>query len=693
MGAGLDVGVGSGSVNALLVFGGEVYAAGVFNAPDSTGHLARWDGSWHSVGGGLSLTGGSGLALAALNGDLFVGGIFDHAGGVAANYIAKWNGTAWSALGSGMNNAVYALATKGTRVYAGGVFTFAGGAAANRIAYWDMSDSAWHAMGDGFSSGTVFAIAVTEEGTVYAGGDFLGRLAKWEPPNWTSVPDGPSGTAKVKALFAKGNDLYVGGQFTQVGSPAISVAGLAKLSGTAWSGFPSPPWQTDGTVNGIAWNGPSQMYVTGGLLNNNSSSPMKHIFVLENGTWSTAKPSPGLDVGSGTTEGHALAVDRFGGHVYVGGYFDTAGGILSPNVASWDEFKPITIVDLGSFHEGPDGYPDSAHGINNSGVAVGESYGQRGGGGVWQIMAYRWTAGTLLDLGVIGSGMDIWASAINDSGQIVGAGLNYLGQKRGARWTAIPGQPLELGILVSGVDSEASALNKDGFIAGTGKNSSSVNRALRWDSSVWTGGSSIPADLTTLRPGGGVLDASYGYGINTANRIVGKSVFDATGVFHAFRTRPDEAIDPNVIGNDKNDLGTISGTGSSEAQAINDLDEVVGAANNSVGEYHAFLKAPNTPKDQGFTDLGILSGHNYSIAYGVNNKSQVVGYSKSGTVGSDRAFLWHKGGLGIKDLNSVLAPGSGWTLRSAEWINDSGKIVGWGVLGGDTKSFLLDPTN
>ena len=42
--------------------------------------------------------------------DLYAGGGFTTAGGVAANRIAKWNGSAWSALGSGMNGAVYALA-------------------------------------------------------------------------------------------------------------------------------------------------------------------------------------------------------------------------------------------------------------------------------------------------------------------------------------------------------------------------------------------------------------------------------------------------------------------------------------------------------------------------------------------------------------------------------------------------------
>ncbi|HTE05015.1 MAG TPA: hypothetical protein VK824_02385 [Planctomycetota bacterium] len=40
---------------------------------------------------------------------LYAGGAFISAGGVAANSIAKWNGTLWSALGSGVNGDVSAL--------------------------------------------------------------------------------------------------------------------------------------------------------------------------------------------------------------------------------------------------------------------------------------------------------------------------------------------------------------------------------------------------------------------------------------------------------------------------------------------------------------------------------------------------------------------------------------------------------
>jgi hypothetical protein len=66
-------------------------------------------------------------ALAVSGGTLYAGGDFTTAGGTAANSIAQWNGSSWSALGSGMNSTVRALAVSGGRFYAGGYFTTAGG--------------------------------------------------------------------------------------------------------------------------------------------------------------------------------------------------------------------------------------------------------------------------------------------------------------------------------------------------------------------------------------------------------------------------------------------------------------------------------------------------------------------------------------------------------------------------------------
>src|SRR5438552_2853060 len=74
------------------------------------------------------------FALAASDSDLYAGGGFTGAGGNAANFIAKWDGTNWTALGSGVNRPVYALALSGNDLYSGGYFITAGGKVSAYIA-------------------------------------------------------------------------------------------------------------------------------------------------------------------------------------------------------------------------------------------------------------------------------------------------------------------------------------------------------------------------------------------------------------------------------------------------------------------------------------------------------------------------------------------------------------------------------
>ncbi len=90
--------------------------------------------------------GGSGPAI-------YAGGSFSMAGGIPANRIAKWDGTNWSPLGTGMNNFVQALTVfddgsgGGPALYTGGFFITAGGGPANLIAKWD--GVSWSALGSG----------------------------------------------------------------------------------------------------------------------------------------------------------------------------------------------------------------------------------------------------------------------------------------------------------------------------------------------------------------------------------------------------------------------------------------------------------------------------------------------------------------------------------------------------------------
>src|SRR5262249_58666076 len=102
---------------ALLLFCGSTYAQ-----------------TWLPAGSGMNISGSNSIsALAAYNGELYAGGAFDSADGAPASKIAKWNGTAWSAVGTGMNSFVLALAVYNNELYAAGFFTMAGGNPANYI--------------------------------------------------------------------------------------------------------------------------------------------------------------------------------------------------------------------------------------------------------------------------------------------------------------------------------------------------------------------------------------------------------------------------------------------------------------------------------------------------------------------------------------------------------------------------------
>jgi hypothetical protein len=155
MGGGLEYAVG-----VLEVFddgaGPALYAAGSFRSAGCVNaNFAKWDGaSWSAVG---NSAGGTNSWVSALEvfddgtgSALFVGGDFTTAGGVSANHIARWDGTSWSALGSGVNWEVYDLAVfddgSGPALFAGGFFTIAGGISAKRIAKWDGTN--WSSLGE-----------------------------------------------------------------------------------------------------------------------------------------------------------------------------------------------------------------------------------------------------------------------------------------------------------------------------------------------------------------------------------------------------------------------------------------------------------------------------------------------------------------------------------------------------------------
>ena len=125
--------------------------------------------TWSAVGTGMD---NSVYALCVYNTEFYAGGFFGTAGGNSAHGIARWNGTNWSPVGAGIMSPpanygrVLALGIYNSELYAGGGFNTAGGNSVSNIAGWN--GTTWSALGAGMNNGGVYALA-TYNSELYAG--------------------------------------------------------------------------------------------------------------------------------------------------------------------------------------------------------------------------------------------------------------------------------------------------------------------------------------------------------------------------------------------------------------------------------------------------------------------------------------------------------------------------------------------
>ena len=189
---------------------------------------------------------------------LYVGGdfILIHGTNQLAHFVVGWNGTSWSNLGPGTNDMVTALGVynsgNGPKLYVGGLFDMAGGQTANRIARWN--GTTWSPLGNGISGSpgaTVNVMATGNPGgglaSLFVGGSFsdaggmiINYVARWNGTNWFSLGGGVSGgvyTTQVAGLcmFDDGGGpvLIAAGDFTMAGT--IVAMNIARWDGTSWS--------------------------------------------------------------------------------------------------------------------------------------------------------------------------------------------------------------------------------------------------------------------------------------------------------------------------------------------------------------------------------------------------------------------------------------------------------------------------
>ncbi|MEZ6243439.1 MAG: hypothetical protein R3B57_10390 [Phycisphaerales bacterium] len=125
---------------------------------------------------------------------------------------------------------------------------------------------------------------------------------------------------------------------------------------------------------------------------------------------------------------------------------------------------------------------------------------------------------------------------------------------------------------------------------------------------------------------------------------------------------------------------------------MNNAGLIVGWANDGrVDDEPAFLvHLPVVWFNGGVDRLELPPGFNSGEARSVNEKGLIVGQARNFAQGTAAAVVWLDGQVVL--LQSRLENGAGWTLATATACNDAGQIIGIGTLNGQSRAFLLTPT-
>ncbi|MGA2508123.1 MAG: T9SS type A sorting domain-containing protein [Chitinispirillaceae bacterium] len=499
-----------GSVDALAIDkSGNLYVGGQFTTAGGAGamFIAKWDGnSWSSIDGGMRGYGGFniGYVLALTidsSGDLYAGGLFTYAGSVIANNIARWNGSTWSALGSGMgkipgNSPVNSLAFDSSgNLYAGGQFDSAGGVATNSIAKWN--GSFWSTLGSGMRGNKdnlphINTLAIDGSENLYSGGWFTGagsvvatNIAKWNGSVWNAFGSGTNGWVSSLAVDRSGHGLYAGGQFTTVGGVVANY--IAKWSGSTWSALGSGLGISGSSVNMVndntfAFDSSGNLY-TGGIFDTAGGVAMNNIAKWNGSSWSAL--GSGI---SGTVS--ALAFDS-SGNLYAGGIFDTEGGVATNSIARWNG---SAWSALGSGMGGTLPYVNSlASDRSGHGLYAGGRFTTAGGTAANLIAKWNGSTWSALGSGIRGFDANTCINALtfDGSGNLYAGGYfdtagsiaaNNIAKWNGSTWSAL-GSGTNGSITSLAVDNSGNLYAGGSFTSAGGL---TANNIAKWDGNSWS---------------------------------------------------------------------------------------------------------------------------------------------------------------------------------------------------------------
>ena len=342
---GTGLGASGSTVGAVATFPDNsivAYADGLLPS------FMRWDGTAWRAFGSPNLDAGVWSLVRLANNDLLVGGSFRNIGGIQANRIARWNGTTWSTLGTGIDQSIVSrvnaiVEMPNGDIVIGGWFSTAGSVSANKIARWN--GSAWSPLGTGMDA-NVYALAALPNGQLVAGGNFtlaggtpVNNIALWDGTSWSAMQGGVNNTVAALATLP-GGAVLVGGSFTSAG--VVAASRIAQWTGGAWSPLGAG---VSGPVNAIVVRGAGDVIVGGGFTTA-GGRPASLV-----ARWTGSRWSP---VGSGLdraplfgTEVVACLATRSNGDLVAGGSFTAGGGAPLQRIARFSAGCPSTVASYG----------------------------------------------------------------------------------------------------------------------------------------------------------------------------------------------------------------------------------------------------------------------------------------------------------------------------------------------------------
>ncbi len=317
--------------------------------------VKKEDGVWSDWEGGVQDATNPAVVSVAVgpDGQVWVTGGFDTIGGVGANNIARWDGTTFYPLGTGLDTVGLNIAIgPDGRIYVCGSFTNAGGiAGTNHLAVWDPVTETWDDLDGGLGDGNCFSITFGTDGNLYAAGRFddvggvtANNVAMFdiESQGWTDLDGGctglgdPGSASGLEIAGAPDGRIYLGGAFDEIGVANTVVTNNIAVWDPAteqWAevGGGTAEAPGVGSVRALAID-PSGNVYAGGIFTTLGSATVNGVGFFNGTAWEAL----GDGITGGTQDVRWIFVDASGVVYYVGD-FDEMDGVPNTNrIALWD---------------------------------------------------------------------------------------------------------------------------------------------------------------------------------------------------------------------------------------------------------------------------------------------------------------------------------------------------------------------